>query len=138
MSGDVEISALAIMERAELLQLWAMLIRTPVPKQLSMPFLRRYLAFELQARRNGGLAPGFLAKLATASSAEARAPSRKLARGARLLREWNGLTHVVEVAEQGFVWQGKTYRSLSVIARTITGAHWSGPRFFGLGRKAAT
>lgn len=52
--------------------------------------------------------------------------------GARLLREWNGRTHVVDVIESGFVFEGKVFGSLSAIARQITGAHWSGPRFFGL------
>lgn len=52
--------------------------------------------------------------------------------GTRLVREWNGRMHVVEVTDSGFVWDGKSYRSLSAIARRITGAHWSGPRFFGL------
>ena len=52
--------------------------------------------------------------------------------GTRLVREWNGRTHIVDVSEDGFVFDGKTYRSLSAIAKRITGAHWSGPRFFGL------
>lgn len=52
--------------------------------------------------------------------------------GTRLVREWNGRTHVVDVGEKGFVFDGKTYRSLSAIAKRITSAHWSGPRFFGL------
>ena len=56
--------------------------------------------------------------------------------GGRLIREWNGVTHIVDVAEDGFVWNGQTWRSLSVIAREITGTHWSGPRFFGLNGKA--
>lgn len=52
--------------------------------------------------------------------------------GARLVREWNGRMNVVEVTASGFVHEGKTYRSLSAVAKRITGAHWSGPRFFGL------
>lgn len=52
--------------------------------------------------------------------------------GARLLREWRGVTHTVTVVEDGFEWEGKRYGSLSVIAGAITGTHWSGPRFFGL------
>lgn len=64
--------------------------------------------------------------------AEPSAERRKLAAGARLLRDWNGRTHVVDVVESGYLYEGKTYRSLSAIARRITGAHWSGPRFFGL------
>ncbi len=54
----------------------------------------------------------------------------------RLVREWRGETHDVLVLEDGFEWRGKSWRSLSVIAREITNAHWSGPRFFGLNGKA--
>ncbi|BDW86550.1 hypothetical protein MACH21_27270 [Roseicyclus marinus] len=64
--------------------------------------------------------------------------SPNLKPGGRLLREWNGVTHVVEVVENGYLWNGQRWRSLSVIAREITGAHWSGPRFFGLNAKAAS
>lgn len=59
-------------------------------------------------------------------------PRRSPAAGARLLRDWNGRTHVVDVTKEGFVYEGRHHRSLSSIAREITGAHWSGPRFFGL------
>ncbi len=52
--------------------------------------------------------------------------------GARLIRDWNGKTHVVDVIEEGFVFQAKVHKSLTAIAHQITGAHWSGPRFFGL------
>lgn len=62
----------------------------------------------------------------------AKRERRKLAPGARLLRDWNGRTHVVDVIEAGFVFEAKVYPSLTVIAELITGAHWSGPRFFGL------
>lgn len=57
---------------------------------------------------------------------------RKPVPGARLLRDWNGRTHVIDVTENGYLYDGTIYRSLSAIARRITGAHWSGPRFFGL------
>lgn len=62
------------------------------------------------------------------------APKPSIAAGSRLAREWNGKTHVVDVTDDGFFYAGKTYRSLSAIARAITGARWSGPRFFGLDR----
>ncbi|RJT27523.1 DUF2924 domain-containing protein [Mesorhizobium waimense] len=52
--------------------------------------------------------------------------------GSRLMREWNGRMHIVDVIDEGFMLDGKTNRSLSAVARRITGAHWSGPRFFGL------
>ena len=55
--------------------------------------------------------------------------------GTRLVREWNGQTHTVLVHADGVEWRGKRYRSLSIVAREITGAHWSGPRFFGLRSK---
>ena len=52
--------------------------------------------------------------------------------GARLVRDWNGTTHVIDVIEEGFVFQANVHKSLTAIAHQITGAHWSGPRFFGL------
>jgi len=55
--------------------------------------------------------------------------------GTTLAREWRGRTHVVQVREDGFEYEGQPYRSLSVIAARITGAHWSGPRFFGLTKR---
>ena len=68
----------------------------------------------------------------------ARARVTRAKPGSRLIREWGGRTHSVAVSEDGFEWNGKTWRSLSAIAREITGAHWSGPRFFGVtGRSPA-
>jgi hypothetical protein len=52
--------------------------------------------------------------------------------GSRLVREWHGRSHTVEVGDNGFLYAGRRYRSLSEVARAITGARWSGPRFFGL------
>lgn len=145
MKAPPDIASLETLGREGLVTLWAEVIKGPVPKQLSQPVLRRMLAFELQSRRQGGLGKGFLKRLEAAAGSEvhpdnaagagaavSRAASRRLSPGARLLREWNGTTHAVEVTEDGFLWQGRRYRSLSVIARTITSAHWSGPRFFGL------
>ncbi len=66
----------------------------------------------------------------------ARSRVARLKPGAKLIREWRGETHTVIVLEDGFEWRGQRRRSLSVIAQLITGAHWSGPRFFGLNGKA--
>lgn len=126
------------MDRAALTAAWSQIMGSAVPKGLSKPFLRRFLAFELQARRNGGLPKGFAAKLRAAAVSERRPKSPTLRPGGRLLREWNGKTHLVEVTDDGFVWKGQCYRSLSAIAREITGARWSGPRFFGLTGTAKT
>ncbi|MEM8732143.1 MAG: DUF2924 domain-containing protein [Pseudomonadota bacterium] len=123
---------LETMDRAALTAAWSQIIGSPVPKGLSKPFLRRFIAFEMQARRNGGLPKGFAAKLRAQAVAERQPKAPILRPGGRLLREWNGKTHLVEVTDDGFVWNGERYRSLSAIAREITGARWSGPRFFGL------
>jgi len=120
------------MDRAALIAAWDHLLGTPVPKSLSRPFLRRFLAFEVQARARGGLPKRFVADLERRAAALDAPASPTLKPGGRLLREWNGTTHVVEVIEDGYRWNGTTYASLSAVARGITGARWSGPRFFGL------
>lgn len=122
------------MDRAALIAAWDGVFATPVPKRLSSPFLRRFLAFEMQARERSGIPKGFAAKLAKASRNNQSASSPTLKTGGRLVREWNGTTHVVDVVEDGFLWNNQRFASLSAIARAITGARWSGPRFFGLRR----
>lgn len=131
-------NALDGMARNDLLALWREVFGSPAPRGMSQPFLRRFLNFELQARRQGGLSRSAMAALKKENSnGPARPKHPQLKPGGRLLREWNGVTHVVDVAEDGYVWKGQTHRSLSAIAREITGARWSGPRFFGLGGKTA-
>jgi len=126
------------MGREELAQLWSELLEGPLPKRISQPLVRRMLAFELQARQHGGLTAATRRKLQTAAAGrESTSSTPGLKPGGRLLREWNGVTHVVDVVEGGFLWHGERHRSLSAIARAITGAHWSGPRFFGLQEYAA-
>ena len=120
------------MHGAALIAVWSGIFSTPVPARLSLPFLRRFIAFEVQARHHGGLPKGFVEKLVKAADAKADARCPALRSGGRLIREWNGATHVVDVAGDGFLWNGQRHGSLSAIARTITGARWSGPRFFGL------
>ena len=79
---------------------------------------------------------GELAKTLAAKSDLAKARTVNLKPGARLVRAWGGETHEVLVVEDGFLWRGKTWASLSAIAREMTGTHWSGPRFFGLDKSA--
>jgi hypothetical protein len=126
------ITELDAMDRAALIAAWGEIFGTPVPKRLSSPFLRRFLAFEMQARARGGLPKGFKARLAVAVREDPRMTFPALKPGGRLVREWNGVTHVVDVVDGGFLWNGQRHASLSSIARAITGARWSGPRFFGL------
>lgn len=103
--------------------------------------LRRLLAQRLQEKRHGSL-PLMVARelervaADTGSTATPSPPPKvSLTAGTRLIREWNGQTIAVEVTDAGFVWNDRTYRSLTEIAREVTGAHWSGPRFFGLKRR---
>jgi hypothetical protein len=124
------VTAIQAMDRAALIATWSDLFEVPVPKSLSRPFLRRFLAFEVQARQFGGLPRTFLKDLKRQVRAQAHGPGIKP--GGRLLREWDGVTHSVEVIKGGYRWNGEIYRSLSSVARAITGARWSGPRFFGL------
>lgn len=128
----LSVAEIETMDRAALSAAWGAVFASPVPKRLSSPFLRRYLAFEMQARERGGLRKGFVGKLQKAVLDDRRTNSAALKPGGRLIREWNGVTHVVDVVEGGFLWNGQRYTSLSPIARAITGARWSGPRFFGL------
>ncbi len=137
MTEPHDIRGLDGMGRTSLLALWQQIFDTPVPRMLSQSFLRRFIAFELQSRRHGGLSRQVTSILEKGPDKPQKVASPALKPGGRLLREWNGVTHVIDVSESGFTWNGTTYRSLSAIAREITGAHWSGPRFFGLNRKAA-
>ena len=126
------LEAIEAMDRAALIAAWSDLFKTPVPKGLSQPFLRRFLAYEIQARQFGPLPKTFLKDLARQVSTTSQGKGHGIEPGGRLLREWDGVTHSVEVIEGGYRWNGETYWSLSSVARAITGARWSGPRFFGL------
>jgi hypothetical protein len=107
---------------------------------LSRDLLIRALAYELQQRADGGpsLALRRLQSLAEASEKGALAvdPGIVLKAGTTLVRQWRGHTHTVLVHKDGFEQEGQLYRSLTAIAERITEAHWSGPRFFGLTKRA--
>jgi hypothetical protein len=108
------------------------------PPRISRDLLILGIAYRLQEIEHGGLGKATLRKLRTLAKAlratgrVGPTPSLSLKPGARLVREWRGRTHTVTVTEDGFDYAGTTYPSLTTIARKITGAHWSGPRFFGL------
>jgi hypothetical protein len=134
----VRLSALTIFElRGE----WRRLHRTPPPMRLSRDLLIRGIAYKLQERAYGGLSMAIARKLERASAgppsrgAVIPAPPISLRPGTRLVREWRGVTHTALIHADGIEWRGQRYRSLSVVARKITGARWSGPRFFGLRRQ---
>lgn len=136
LTASQALADLNTLDRSDLIQNWQKLFTSPVPKGLSKPFLRRLIAIELQSQQLGGLPKRVIAALSDTDD-RSHATSPALKPGGRLIREWNGVSHVVDVTDDGFRWKGGTYRSLSAIAQEITGAHWSGPRFFGLNKKAA-
>ena len=107
-------------------------------KRISRDLLVLALGYRLQEIAHGGLGKAVRRKLQTMAKAlrttgrVGPAPSLSLKPGARLVREWRGRRHTVTVTEDGFEYAGTSYPSLTKIAKKITGAHWSGPRFFGL------
>ena len=124
---------------------WRRLHGMQPPRSLSRDLLLRGITYKIQERAFGGLSKSILRKLSGAMSeassdadrkASLKAPRVSVKAGTRLIREWNGQTHTILVHADGVEWRGKRYRSLSVVAREITGAHWSGPRFFGLDRRS--
>ena len=135
---DQGVGVLADLPRSELVERWQTLCGADPPKGISRLLLVRAIAYEMQARRYGGLRPATSRRLLKLVHGSADAESvknitaPKLKPGARLVCEWNGSVHVVEVVEGGIVSRGKRHSSLSAIARAITGARWSGPRLFGL------
>ena len=122
---------------AELRLEWQRLYHSEPPK-ISRNLLVLALGYRLQELQHGGLGKSTRRKLQTIAKGlrttgrVGPAPSLSLKPGARLVREWHGRTHTVTVTEDGFEHAGTSYPSLTKIARKITGAHWSGPRFFGL------
>jgi hypothetical protein len=121
----------------ELRREWRRLYHSDAPR-ISRGLLVLALGYRLQEIEQGGLGKSTRRKLRTIAKAlrttgrVGPTPSLSLKPGARLVREWHGRTHTVTVTEDGFEYVGTSYPSLTKIAKKITGAHWSGPRFFGL------
>ena len=141
MSG-LSIEDLPAMSPSQLRAAWRDQYRKPAP-EIGPDLLRRGLAWRVQARVNGGLTTSTRKAVEKAQEQLARTGSvaspRDLAikPGTRLVREWHGKTYHVLVLDNGFEHERRHYESLSQIARAITGAHWSGPRFFGLRRRTS-
>lgn len=138
-----ELDRLEGLGHAELTAEWIKLMDAKPPKASSRKYLMRALAYELQCKRISRLTKRELKALSTLGKTGAvKAPVKPkrtavtLSPGAKLMRDWNGRSYTVSVIEEGFVYQNKVWGSLSAIARDITGAHWSGPRFFGINGNA--
>jgi len=129
---------LPMLDLGELRQQWRGLYKAAAPAHFSRDLLMRAVAYRLQELALGGLRPEPQRRLRQiAQEFRETGSTRKCARpelkpGTRLVREWQGRSYEVLVLDDGFSWQSTRYRSLSAIARTITGTPWSGPLFFGL------
>jgi hypothetical protein len=131
-----DVRALADLNIEGLRDEWRRRFRAPPPALRAPDLMRRMLADRIQTealgrdealeRRLNVLVRGY------GRGEKPRAPRPVFRPGTVLEREHQGRTHRVEVLDQGFSWEGRTHKSLSVIARAITGVRWNGPRFFGL------
>jgi Protein of unknown function (DUF2924)/Protein of unknown function (DUF3489) len=141
------VANLATLDLTGLRLQWGNIFGGTAPLHLPKPLLARIIAYRLQADALGDL-PDTVRRTLEGFGAQSSAPSgeargndsscrRRIKPGSILVREWDGRLQRVTALEEGFAWEGKTYRSLSMVARAITGGHWNGPRFFGLtGSKA--
>jgi hypothetical protein len=132
---EEQLARLTTLSSAELKADWRRLTGTPLPR-VSPSLLRLALAWELQARAHGGLSRETSRTLDQLASAKTKTSA--VSPGMRLVREWAGKAHVVTIGEDRAIrWNNREYRSLSEVARAITGTRWSGPAFFGLKKKIA-
>ena len=139
----MEITASSSLSAHEIRIAWRRL-HGGAPAIRSRDLVIREIAYKMQERAHGGLAPAIKRRLralaeemkTSGQSGGAASPPIMLKPGTRVMREWGGRTHTVVVLDSGFEYEDEHHRSLTQIARRITGAHWSGPRFFGL-RKGA-
>ena len=134
--SDIESEIVALLDRStqELRLAWRKSHRAEPPFGMSRDLIIRGLAYELQQRAHGSPNLALRRRLqilvaALEKGARSVDPGLFLKAGSTLVREWRGRTHTVLVCENGFQYDGERYRSLTVIAERITGAHWSGPRF---------
>jgi hypothetical protein len=142
-SVEAEIAGLLERSTQELRLAWREFYGAEPPAGLSRDLLIRALAHDLQERGHGGPSLRLRRRLKSLAGASAKGalavdPGIVLKAGMTLVRQWRGHTHTVLVHKDGFEHEGHRYRSLTVIAERITGAHWSGPRFFGLTKRAPT
>ena len=140
-SLEAEIAALRGMNGAQLRAKWRIALKQDPPPRLRKPLLVPLLAYKLQEKAYGGLKPEVKRRLRELAASFTRDPQKagvrlkdsiRIKPGTRLIRDWKGQSHQVTVLEVGFEYNGEHYKSLSVIARKITGTRWSGPLFFGL------
>ena len=135
-----ELAALATMSKAQPRDRWMQVCRS-APPAVSPALMALGIAYRLQVRRAADLPAATVRELKQLAGVLERdgvltsEPLATIKPGTTLVRSWHDVTHQVLLTDRGYVYKGQTYRSLSHIAREITGAHWSGPRFFGIRRR---
>ncbi|MFL6727775.1 MAG: DUF2924 domain-containing protein [Sphingomicrobium sp.] len=135
---NAQIATLSGLTPAQLKERWRELYKREPPRRIGRSLLMRAIAYRVQERALGGLKPAtrrLLKRIAEKPRAEfplKPARARVASVGTVLLREWRGIEHEVSVLERGVIYREQRYRSLSAVARVITGCRWSGPLFFGL------
>jgi hypothetical protein len=136
------ITALSELTLDELKERWRSIYNCPPPGRSSKQLLISAIAYRMQEQVLGGLKPSVrtmlerVADTSTASGALPVRPATKASTGTVLIRDWRGQSHRITVLERGVSYRQRNYRSLSEVARVITGTRWSGPRFFGLKTRA--
>jgi Protein of unknown function (DUF2924) len=137
---EAEIRRLPDLSLAELRARWKALFGNPAPKSLRRKFLARAVAYQMQVLAYGGLSAsakrqlGEIAAALRRGDADAAGVARKIRPGTQMIRQWLDKTHTVTAMPDGFEWNGQIYKSLSAIAKQITGTHWNGYAFFGIKR----
>jgi hypothetical protein len=128
MSTPMDLPTLLTLDRPGLMAWWQILFHCPAPKSAPKSFLQEVIGWHIQAKQLGSLSAieKRQLKLGTPS------PTGQQSVGSRLIRVWPDQTHQVTILEDGYLYQEQRWKSLSAIAKAITGTPWSGPVFFGL------
>lgn len=137
---EAEIERLPALSLLELRNRWKILFGHSAPKSLRRNFLARAVAYQMQVAAFGGLSVGTkrrLREIANAirkGDANSTLGSTRLRTGTQMIRQWQNTTHTVTAVADGYEWNGQTYKSLSAVAKAITGTNWNGFAFFGIKR----
>ena len=135
---SLRLASLKSSSLAELKQQWQALYHSEPPHRISRELLTRAVAYRIQEQVYGGIKPSTrrllirLANDARSGGPLKPEPAAAAQPGTVLMREWHGVTHEVRVLDRGVLYKRKRYRSLTAVAKLITGVHWNGPQFFGL------
>jgi Protein of unknown function (DUF2924) len=137
---EAEIRRLPDLSLAELRDRWKTLFGNPAPLSLRRKFLARAVAYQMQVKAYGGLSNSTkrrlreIAEAVRRGSPDAAGVVRQIRPGTQMIRQWRDKTHIVISIAGGFEWNGQTYKSLSAVAKDITGTNWNGYAFFGIKR----